>query len=77
MHRHDKRMRVLESYALTAGRRTLPGLVALLETGQLSMNDLTDEELERIIAGAPGEDTIDVRRLSDDQLTAILNGGHP
>jgi hypothetical protein len=76
MHsRHDKRMRLLEAYALTGQRRTLPGLVALCETGQLSVKQLTDEELEQLVAGLPGG-SIDLRHLSDDELEAIIAGRH-
>ncbi len=70
--KHAKRMRILETYALTVQRRTLPGLVALVKSGQLKVQDLSVEELERIIAGHSGED-VDVRHLSDEELAAIIN----
>ncbi len=66
-------MRVLEGKAAVSKRRTLGGLIELCESGKLGMADLTDEELEWIIVGLPG-DTVDVGHLSDDELNAIING---
>jgi hypothetical protein len=63
-------MRLLESYVSEQQRRSLSGLVALCEAGKISVTDLTDEELERLIAG----ETLDMRQLSDDELIAIIKG---
>jgi hypothetical protein len=73
--KHDRRMRILETGAVTMQRRTLPGLVALCESGQLHMEQLTDEELQRLVAGLPGA-VPDMRHLSDAELEAILAGRH-
>jgi hypothetical protein len=82
--KQDKRMRLLEAHATTVERRTLAGLVRLVESGKLTVQQLTDQELERIVAGLPGDTGMvaalpddmgfDVRQLSDDELRAIIDG---
>lgn len=69
-------MRVLENKAFVSKRRTLGGLIQMVEAGELRMEQLTDTELEWIVAGAPGA-PVDVRQLSDDELATIINGGRP
>lgn len=71
--KHDRRMRLLESHATTIQRRTLAGLVALVESGQLPIAELTDAELDRLLALGPGAD-VDLQQFSDEELEAIING---
>lgn len=54
-------------------RRTLPGLVRLLESGRLTIPELTDQELERIVSDVPPGEP-DVRDLTDEELAAIIRG---
>jgi hypothetical protein len=65
-------MKVLEAYTTAQQRRTVGGLAALLASGKLRVEDCTDEELERIIAG---EQELRLQHLSDDELRAIIRGG--
>jgi hypothetical protein len=82
--KQDKRMRLLEAHSTMLERRTLAGLVRLVESGKLTVRDLTDEELEKLVAGLPGDlgmvaalpDDLgfNVSQLSDDELRAIIDG---
>ncbi len=67
-------MRVLEGKAAVSKRRSLSGLIQMCESGELRMEQLTDRELEWIIAGTPGP-VMDIQHLSDQELTTIINGG--
>ena len=67
-------MRLIEGKAAVSKRRTLSGLIQMCEAGELRMEQLTDRELEWIIAGTPGE-AVNLRHLSDDELATIINGG--
>ena len=67
-------MRVIEGKAAVSKRRTLSGLIQMCEAGELRMEQLTDRELEWIIAGTPGA-AGNLRHLSDQELTTLINGG--
>ena len=73
MQNAERRMRVLESHETTKQRQTVSGLVHLLETGRLDIEQCTNEELERLVAGLPGE-VVDLSHLSDQELAAIVRG---
>jgi hypothetical protein len=47
----DRRLKALESHAISNRRSTYRGLVTLCESGKLDMPDLTDTELWWLIAG--------------------------
>jgi hypothetical protein len=84
MHRNERRMRLLEAQSTLLERRTLAGLQRMVETGKVSVRDLTDAELEKLVAGLPGDTGmvvalpddmgLDVSQLSDDELNAIIDG---
>ena len=69
----DRRMRVLESRETTKQRQTVSGLTHLLAAGRLSVEQCTNEELERLVAGLPGE-VVDLSHMSDQELAAIVRG---
>ena len=70
---YARRLAQLEDTALRTQRSTVAGLVALLETGTLSIQQLTDEELTSIVntnmCPAP-----DMTSYTDKQLDAIIHG---
>jgi hypothetical protein len=67
----ERRLSCLEVAVLAAKRSTAEGLIALLDRGQLTMQQLTDQELERIVDPA-WQPVMD--QLTENELNAIISG---
>ena len=62
----DRRIKRLEA----AQRGTVAGLVALLEVGTLTLQQLTDDELRALVATGDGP-LVDMTIFTDDELRAL------
>jgi hypothetical protein len=65
-----RRLADLEAASLAAKRSNSAGLVELLDRGLLTMEQLTDQELDRLVD--PKWQPV-MRQLSDDELDALIS----
>ena len=70
------RLTRLETAATVRQRKTVSGLVHLLETGRLGVEDCTDDELERLVSSLPGP-SVELSNFTDAELERIIHGGRP